>query len=101
MFIAGNKFEGDMMLTPDQISAALEQDSKNGNKFAAMKARHWKTNGKTDTIEYFIESSLSKLNLFNRIHQIMCWFLSHKESIFLLFIINPFRTEEKCFFEKN
>ena len=56
----GDKFEGDLILTPDQLDAVMEQDSKRGNKFAAMKARHWKTNGKADVIKYYIESSLSK-----------------------------------------
>ena len=56
----GDKFEGDLILTPDQLDAVMEQDSKRKNKFAAMKSKHWKTNGKTDVIKYYIESSLSK-----------------------------------------
>jgi len=55
----GDKFEGDLILTPDQLDAVMEQDSKRGNKFAAMKARHWKTNGKADVVKYYIESSLT------------------------------------------
>ena len=52
----GDKFEGDMMLNPDQISAVIEQDSK--NQFAAIKASHWKRNGVAIPIPYFLEESL-------------------------------------------
>jgi len=58
----GDKFEGDLILTPDQLDAVMEQDSKKGNKFAAMKARHWKTNGKADVVKYYIESSLTSVD---------------------------------------
>ena len=55
---SGNQFEGDIILTPDQLMAVTEQNSKNGNKFAAIKSNHWKTDGRADVVKYFIESSL-------------------------------------------
>lgn len=56
----GDKFEGDLVLTPDQLKAVTEQDLKRpGNQFAAIRTSHWKTNGKTDVIRYYIEPSLT------------------------------------------
>jgi len=53
----GDKFEGDMLLNPDQINAVIEQDSKN-HQFAAIKAGHWKRNGVAIPIPYFFSWSL-------------------------------------------
>ena len=52
--LTGNLFEGDIELSPDQRAAFEEQQSKN-NVFASIKSRHWKTNGKADTIKYYID----------------------------------------------
>jgi len=54
----GEAFEGDMILTADQIAAIEEQVSKQ-NAFAAVRTGLWKTNGKADVIKYYIDSSVS------------------------------------------
>lgn len=53
-------FEGDMILSPEQMAAVDEQD-KQGNQFASIKSSHWKTNGKADTITYYITKDLTKI----------------------------------------
>lgn len=50
----GEYFEGDMILTPDQLSALEEQRTKQ-NSFAAIKSDHWKTNGKADVVKFYID----------------------------------------------
>lgn len=57
IFYTGDKFEGDMLLNPDQINAVNEQDSKN-HQFAAIKANHWKRDGVAIPIPYFFSYSL-------------------------------------------
>ena len=54
--------EGDMELDPDQMEAFAEQMSKVGaaNSFASIKAGLWLTNGKADTIKYYIDPQISK-----------------------------------------
>ena len=54
--------EGDMELNPDQMEAFAEQMSKVGasNSFASIKAGLWLTNGKADTIKYYIDPQISK-----------------------------------------
>ena len=50
-------FEGDMFLDPDQMEAIMEQmeTKKGNNQFASLKAGLWLTNGKPDTIKYYID----------------------------------------------
>jgi len=58
----GNMVEGDMELDPDQMAAFAEQMSKIGassNSFASIKAGLWLTNGKADTIKYYIDPQIS------------------------------------------
>jgi len=57
----GNMVEGDMELDPDQMEAFAEQMSKVGasNSFASIKAGLWITNGKADTIKYYIDPQIS------------------------------------------
>lgn len=57
--------EGDMELNPDQMEAFAEQMSKIGssNSFASIKSNLWKTNGKADTIKYYIDSRISKFSI--------------------------------------
>ena len=52
--------EGDMELDPDQMAAYMEQMEKAGNTFAAIKSNLWLTNGKADTIKYYIDPQISK-----------------------------------------
>ena len=54
--------EGDMELNPDQMEAFAEQMSKVGasNSFASIKAGLWLTNGKADTIKYYIDPKISE-----------------------------------------
>jgi len=55
----GNKFEGDIILDPDQMLAVIEQDSKRaGSQFAAIRARNWKANGMAIPIPYYINPAL-------------------------------------------
>ncbi|XP_066913629.1 hatching enzyme 1.2-like [Clytia hemisphaerica] len=58
----GKFFEGDMMLSPDQLAALTEQRSKRkegSNTFASIKSSHWKTNGKVDLIKYYIDEDFN------------------------------------------
>ena len=52
-----------MELDPDQMEAFVEQMSKveASNSFASIKDGLWKTNGRTDTIKYYIDPKISKL----------------------------------------
>ena len=49
-----------MELDPDQMEAFVEQMSKVGasNSFASIRAGLWKTNGRTDTIKYYIDPKI-------------------------------------------
>ena len=49
--------EGDMEMSPDQMAAYMEQREKH-SEFAAIKAGLWKTNGKADTIKYYIDPQI-------------------------------------------
>merc|ERR1712048_223352 len=55
----GNMVEGDMELSPDQMAAFMEQMEKKKNSFASIKAGLWLTNGKADTIKYYIDPQIS------------------------------------------
>ena len=46
-----------MFLDPDQMEAIMEQmeTKKGNNQFASLKAGLWLTNGKPDTIKYYID----------------------------------------------
>merc|ERR1711962_709927 len=56
----GGAFEGDMELNPDQLSALMEQMSKKkGNQFASIRSGLWMTNGRPDTIKYYINPQIS------------------------------------------
>jgi len=57
----GNMVEGDMELSPDQMAAFMEQMEKK-NSFASIKAGLWFTNGKRDTIKYYIDPQISGAN---------------------------------------
>lgn len=48
-----------MELSPDQMAAFMEQMEKKKNSFASIRAGLWKTNGKADTIKYYIDSQIS------------------------------------------
>ena len=52
-----------MELDPDQMEAFVEQMSKveASNSFASIRDGLWKTNGRTDTIKYYIDPKISKL----------------------------------------
>ena len=53
--------DGDMELNPEQMAAFMEQmEKKNGNQFASIKAGLWMTNGRADTIRYYIDPQISK-----------------------------------------
>ena len=54
--------EGDIELDPDQMAAYMEQMEKagSGHTFAAIKTGLWKTNGKADTIKYYIDPQISE-----------------------------------------
>ncbi|XP_066935925.1 zinc metalloproteinase dpy-31-like isoform X1 [Clytia hemisphaerica] len=56
----GSMIEGDMELDPDQMSAYMEQRERSGNTFAAIKSNLWLTNGKADTIKYYIDYRISR-----------------------------------------
>ena len=56
----GDLVEGDIELDPDQMAAYMEQMEKGGNSFAAIKSNLWKTNGKADTIKYYIDPRISE-----------------------------------------
>lgn len=60
---AGNMVEGDMELSPDQMEAFVEQISKVGasNGFASIRTNLWMTNGRADTIKYYIDTQIGKL----------------------------------------
>jgi len=53
----GGKFEGDMEMNPDQMAALMEQMSKK-NQFASIRSGLWKTNGRPDTIKYYIDPQI-------------------------------------------
>merc|ERR1712048_297835 len=55
----GNMVEGDMELSPDQVAAFMEQMEKKKNSFAPIKAGLWLTNGKADTIKFYIDPQIS------------------------------------------
>lgn len=56
----GDMFEGDMILSPDQMAALQEQNRKK-NSFASIKASHWKDkNGKPDVIKFYVDKAISK-----------------------------------------
>jgi len=55
----GDMIEGDMEHDPDQMSAYMEQMEKAGNTFAAIKTNLLLTNGKADTIKYYIDPQIS------------------------------------------
>ena len=54
--------EGDIELNPEQTAAYIEQIEKAGNTFPAIKADLWKTNGRADTIKYYIDPQISESN---------------------------------------
>jgi len=54
----GNFVDGDMELNPDQMAALTEQMEKK-NAFASIKAGLWMTNGRADTIKYYIDPRIS------------------------------------------
>merc|ERR1711962_1392802 len=54
----GGMFEGDMEMNPDQMAALMEQMSKK-NQFASKRSGLWKTNGRPDTIKYYIDPQIS------------------------------------------
>ena len=62
VYPTGQYFEGDIILTPDQLSAILEQKSK--NSFASVRTGLWLDNGKVQKIiEYGIDPKLGKILL--------------------------------------
>lgn len=55
----GDLVEGDIEFDPDQMAAYMEQMEKAGNTFAAINSNLWKTNGRADTIRYYIDPYIS------------------------------------------